>query len=314
MINKLFFTTAVFVLPTLLLAQPEYPFKTGKISANGIEFTYLEDGNGPLIIAFHGFPDLPRTFRHQIRALANEGYRVVAPYMRGYAPTDTPESASYHAAILVQDVLALIDAFGENQVILIGHDWGASAVYGAAIMAPKRVSKLIVMSVPAGPNFDNAFISNPVQQRRSWYMFFFQMPWAEVAVRDNNFDFIERLWQDWSPGWQFPQSEMDSVKTTLQKPGVLTAALKYYRHTIGGSELDSTLTEINNRRHIDPVQVPTLYLHGEKDGGFGVELTEGMEEAFLNRFEKHIIPNVGHFLHQENPEEVNKLIIEFLKE
>lgn len=249
-----------------------------------------------------------------MQALANAGYRVVAPYMRGYAPTEVPEGSPYAAAVLVQDALALIDAFGEEQAILMGHDWGASAVYGAAIMAPEKVSKLIVLSVPAGPVFDNAFLSNPVQQRRSWYMFFFQMPWAEIAVADNNFAFIDRLWQDWSPGWQYPVSEMDSVKTSLQKPGVLTEALNYYRHTIGGYELDSTLAEIDSRRRSSPVPVPTLYFHGEKDGGFGVELTERMEEAFSNRFEKHIIPEAGHFLHQERPDEVNRLIIEFLKE
>ncbi|MCK6618919.1 MAG: alpha/beta hydrolase [Calditrichia bacterium] len=300
--------------PAFLMAQSNPEYKTGRIHANGLNFAFLESGSGPLVLAFHGFPDLPRTFRHQMRALADAGYRVVAPYMRGYAPTDVPPEGSYAGAVLVQDVLALIDAFGEKPVILMGHDWGASAVYGAAIMAPEKVSKLIAIAVPRGPTANNSFIENPAQQRRSWYIFFFQMPWAEEAVAYDNFAFIERLWQDWSPGWQFPAAEMDSVKATFRKPGVLTAALNYYRHTFGDFQPDSALAIINSRRWSEPVPAPTLYLHGAKDGGFGVELTEGMEEVFANGLEKRIIADAGHFVHQEKYEEVNRLILAFLTE
>jgi pimeloyl-ACP methyl ester carboxylesterase len=311
-----YFTHGLIIvfLPLLSLAQSDFQFKAGKIAANELTFSYLEAGEGPLILAFHGFPDLPRTFRYQMQALADAGYHVVAPYMRGYAPTDVPTDGPYAAAALVQDVLALIDAFGQGSVILIGHDWGASAVYGAAIIAPEKVDKLIAFSVPRGPVADDAFITNPVQQRRSWYMFFFQMRWAEYAVQHDNFAFLDQLWRDWSPGYEIPLSEMDSIKTTFAKPGVLTAALNYYRHTMGAIELDSTLAKINERRWSEPVPVPTLYIHGANDGGFGVELTEGMETVFSNRFDKRIISGAGHFVHQEKPEEVNQLILEFLKE
>lgn len=301
------------LLPAQSNSQMSAEFKTGKIQANGLNFSFIELGEGPLVLAFHGFPDLPRTFRHQMRALSADGYRVVAPYMRGYAPTDVPPDGPYAGAALVQDVLALIDAFGEKPVILMGHDWGVSAVYGAAIMAPEKVSKLIAIAVPRGPAANNSFIENPAQQRRSWYIFFFQMPWAEEAVAYDNFALIERLWQDWSPGWQFPAAEMDSVKATFRKPGVLTAALNYYRHTFGDFEPDSALTIINSRRWSEPVPVPTLYLHGAKGGGLGVELTEGMEEAFTGGLEKRIIADAGHFVHQEKVEEVNQLILDFLK-
>ena len=298
--------------PAFLTAQTNSEFKIGQIEANGLSFSYLESGEGPLVLAFHGFPDLPRTFRYQMKALAAAGYRVVAPYMRGYAPTEVPPDGPYAGAVLVQDALALIEAFERSPVILMGHDWGASAVYGAAIMAPEKVSKLIAIAVPRGPAMNNSFIENPKQQRRSWYMFFFQMPWAEVAVTHDNFAFIERLWQDWSPGWQYPAAEMDSVKATLQKPGVLTAVLNYYRHTLGAFELDSALAEIDERRWSEPIRVPTLYIHGANDGGFGAELTEGMETAFANKFEIRIIPDAGHFVHQEKPGEVNRLVLDFL--
>jgi len=293
-------------------SQTSAEFKTGKIQANGLNFSFIEAGNGPLVLAFHGFPDLPRTFRHQMRALAAAGYRVVAPYMRGYAPTDVPVSGPYASAVLVQDALALIEAFGQKPVILIGHDWGTVATYGAAIMAPEKVGKLINIAIPRGPAMRSSFIANPQQQRRAWYIFFFQMPYAETAVKHNNFALIESLWQDWSPGWQYPAGEMDSVKATLRKPGVLKAALSYYRHTFGAFQLDSTLTRISDRQG-DPIPAPTLYIHGANDGGLGVELTEGMEAAFAGYFEKRIIPNAGHFVHQEKPDEVNKLILSFLK-
>jgi pimeloyl-ACP methyl ester carboxylesterase len=287
-------------------------FKTGTVQANGIRFSFLEMGEGPLVLCLHGFPDHARSFRHQLPALAAAGYRAVAPYLRGYAPTEVLPNGPYQAAALVRDTVALIDALGPGPAIVFGHDWGAVAAHGAAMIAAEKVKKLVTAAVPHGPAIFNAFVTSPEQQRRSWYMFFFQMPFAEDAVAYNNFAFLERTWQDWSPGWSYPQEEMDSLKETFGKPGVLQAALGYYRHTLNPAHHVSALESIQNRLFADPIQVPTLYFHGEKDGCIGVELSEGMEGLFPQGLQKAVIPGAGHFVHQEKPDQVNRILLEFL--
>ncbi|MEE2778802.1 MAG: alpha/beta hydrolase [Acidobacteriota bacterium] len=285
-------------------------FRTGVVGANGVTFHYLEVGEGPTVLALHGFPDHARSYRHQMPALAEAGYRVVAPYLRGYAPTENPEGDYFGVPALAADAVALANALSAEPVVLVGHDWGAAAAHVAAAMSPQTFSKLITMAVPYGPAFTQSLVASPEQQRRSWYMFFFQLPFAEVAVGLDDFAFIERLWRDWSPGWDFPQGEMDSLKRTLGKPGVLTAALTYYRHTFNPPPNAPTLEEVTTPQQI---QVPTLYLHGRDDGCIGAELAEGMDSFFDEGLEKVIVDGAGHFVHQEQPKEVNRLILEFLE-
>ncbi len=167
----------------------------GSIEANGLTFHYLEAGTGPLVLALHGFPDHARSYRHQMPALAAAGYRVVAPYLRGYAPTEIPQGGYFGVPALAADAVALARALSDEPVVLIGHDWGAAAAHAAAVMAPERFSKLITIAVPYGPAFTTALVTSAEQQRRSWYMFFFQLPFAEAAVALDDFAFIERLWR-----------------------------------------------------------------------------------------------------------------------
>lgn len=283
-------------------------FRTGVVEANGLTFHYLEAGEGPLILALHGFPDHAPSYRRQLTALAEAGYRVVAPYMRGYAPTVTPEGAFFGVSALAEDAVALAEALSDDPVVLIGHDWGAIAAHAAAAAAPEKFSKLITMSVPYG-KLGPSFVNNPEQQRRSWYVFYFQLPIADTAVPLNDFAFIERLWQDWSPGWKYPPEELASVKATLSKPGVLAGALNYYRHAFNPPD-DAPKKDEGKHPNIG---VPTLYIHGRNDGCIGVELTDGLEEFFDGEFKLLIIDGAGHFVHQERPEEVNRAIIKFLK-
>ena len=285
--------------------------KTGVVEANGITFHYLEAGEGPTVLALHGFPDHAHSYRYQMPALAAAGYRVVAPFMRGYSPTEIPEGGYFGVPALAQDAVALAEALSDEPVVLIGHDWGAAAAHTAAAMAPERFSKLITIAVPYGPAFTTSLVTSPEQQRRSWYMYYFQLPFSDQAVALNDFAFIERLWRDWSPGWDFSRSEIDSLKETLAKPGVVTAALSYYRHTFNPPADAPDLAQVTAAQQI---QVPTLYLHGRDDGCIGAELSEGMEEFFDKGLEKVIIDGAGHFVHQERPEEVNRLILDFLEE
>jgi len=288
-------------------------FKTGSVTANGLRFATLEAGDGPLALCLHGFPDHARSFRHQLPALAAAGYRAVAPFMRGYAPTEIPANGVFQTAALAQDAVELIAALGYSSAVLFGHDWGAVAAYGAAILAPERVTKLVTAAVPHGPGVLDAFITNYDQQRRSWYMFFFQMPFADAAVPHDDFRFLERIWQDWSPGWSYPAAEMEALKATFRTPGVLQAALGYYRCTLNPALQDPTLMETQMRISMSPVDVPALYLHGARDGCIGAELAAGMDALFPRGLRTETIADAGHFLHQERPEEVNRVVLEFLR-
>ncbi len=287
-------------------------FRQGRVRANGLTFATLEAGDGPLVLCLHGFPDHARSFRHQLPALAAAGYRAVAPFMRGYAPTDVPLDGPYQSAALAEDAAALIEALGYQRAVLFGHDWGAVAAYGAAVLAPERVSRLITAAVPHGTAFPTALLTNYEQQRRSWYMFFFQTPFADMAVPFDDYRFIDRLWADWSPAWQAPKDEMAALKDTFRQAGVVAAALAYYRETLNPAQQRPRLAELQARVSTAPISVRTLYFHGARDGCVGVELLAGMEQLFPQGLDTVIVPDAGHFVHQEQPEVVNARILEFL--
>ncbi|MEO8603018.1 MAG: alpha/beta hydrolase [bacterium] len=287
-------------------------FRQGEVRANGLRFATLEAGDGPLVLCLHGFPDHARSFRHQLPVLAAAGFRVVAPYMRGYAPTDAPADAPYQGAALAEDAAALIAALGYDDAIVFGHDWGALAAYGAAILAPQRVRRLITAAVPHGPALPTAFLTSYEQQRRSWYMFFFQTPLAEMALAHNDFRFLERLWSDWSPGWTWPADEMAALKQTFSQPGVVEAALSYYRHSLNPQLQRPELAVQQARIQMESVPVSTLYVHGAQDGCIGIELLDGMQDVFPAGLEILVVPDAGHFVHQERPDVVNTKLLEFL--
>jgi pimeloyl-ACP methyl ester carboxylesterase len=286
--------------------------RRGEVRANGLRFATLEAGDGPLVLCLHGFPDHARSFRHQLPALAAAGFRAVAPFLRGYAPSDVPADGPYQSAALAQDAAALIEALGHERAAVFGHDWGAVAAYGAAILAPQRVARLVTAAVPHGPALGAAFLTSYAQQRRSWYMFFFQTPLAEMAVAHDDFAFLEHLWTDWSPGWSWPAEEMAALKETFAQPGVLAAALGYYRHTFNPALQRPELAVAQGLTQLEPISVTSLYFHGARDGCIGVELAEGMEAFFPAGLTKVIVPDAGHFVHQERPDAVNAALLEFL--
>lgn len=287
--------------------------KASTIAARGMTFHTLEEGEGPLVLCLHGFPDSLRSFRHQLPALAAAGYRAVAPAMRGYAPTGAAPDGRYQTAALGLDAVALIEALGYDDAVVFGHDWGALAAYGAALAAPHRVRKLVAAAVPYGAQVSAAFMSSYDQQRRSWYMFFFQTPFADVALAHDDYAFIERLWQDWSPGWRYPREEMEALKAVFREPGVASAALGYYRAMFDPSLQDPALADLQNRMMLAPIDVPALMLHGADDGCMGAELVDGMGAFFPRGLRTEIVPGTGHFLHQEDPARINALVLDFLR-
>jgi pimeloyl-ACP methyl ester carboxylesterase len=205
------------------------------------------------------------------------------------------------------DALALIEALGYPRAHLVGHDWGASAAYAAANMGPDRIDRLVTMAVPYGPQVSAAFLMDGDQQRRSWYMFFFQLDLASLAVPMNDYALIDRLWAEWSPGFSLPEADRLALKQMFAQPGVLDQTLTYYR------QLFSTSPPAGVNLG-GPISAPTLYIHGLNDGCMGASLTKGMANRFTGGFRLELIDGAGHFLHLEQPRRVADLITDFLGE
>ena len=282
------------------------------VAANGLEFPILEAGEGLLVLCLHGFPDHARSWTPLLRRLADQGYWAVAPTMRGYWPDGAAPDGRYGGSALGQDVLALIAALGRDTAHLVGHDIGARAAYSAASLEPDRIGKLVALAVPYGPRLLTAFVADGDQQRRSWYMFYFQTPLAELSVPLEDFAFIDRLWREWSPSYVLPDGERALLKASLAKPGVLTQAFGFYRQLFGAPPEDPAIQDLEARAN-GPINVPSLYLHGAEDGCMAAYLSEGMEALFSRGLEREIVPRAGHFLHLERPDEVGTRILGFLE-
>jgi pimeloyl-ACP methyl ester carboxylesterase len=287
-----------------------------RVTANGIDFAYLEDGprDGPLALCLHGFPDHAPTWQHLMPELAAAGFHVVAPWLRGYAPTGLAPDGNYQTASLALDALALADELGgDRDAVLIGHDWGAIAAYNAVGHRPERFSKLVVMAVPHQAALMARFLSTPAQLKRSWYIFFFQNPLAEFIVPGDNFAIIDMLWHDWSPGHVPAHEFMAALKETLGADGSIAAAISYYRFMLGTTPPNPDLDTVQAAGN-GPTPVPSLYLHGADDGCMGAELVveSELQPFFPAGLELEIVPASGHFLHLDQPEAVNRKIVEFL--
>ena len=282
------------------------------VDANGLRFAALAAGpaNGPLALCLHGFPDAAPTWRHLLPALGDAGFRAVAPWMRGYAPTAVPADGRYQMGAVVADAEALHEALGgDDRAVLIGHDWGAVAAYGIASYEPSRWRRVVTAAVPPAPAVGAGLLSYD-QLKRSFYIWLFQTPLAEFAVAANDLEFIDRLWADWSPGYD-AADDLPAVKDALRDPANLAAAIGYYRAAVGTTPPDAALEREQAALAQTPPQ-PTLYLHGERDGCMGVELAAAAGDFLAPGSRVEIVADTGHFLHVERPDVVNRLVLDWV--
>lgn len=268
------------------------------VAANGLEFRYLTAGQGPLALLLHGFPDTAQTWRHLLPALADAGFHAVAPWTRGYAPTQVPSDGDYRVSTLAADANALHEALGGGpDAVLVGHDWGAITAYGAAALEPTRWRRVVTMAVPP-PAVASAAFFDYAQLKRSFYVHLFQTGLAELVAGADDLAFIDNLWRDWSPSYD-GRDDLVHVKESLRAPENLAAAIGYYRAMFAGGALGDS-----------PPQ-PTRYLHGADDGAFLADRVLESKAHLSAESDVQVLPGVGHFLHLERPDEVNKLVIDW---
>jgi pimeloyl-ACP methyl ester carboxylesterase len=270
---------------------------TKQIDANGLRFAYFEEGTGPLVLLAHGFPDTAHTWDDVRPALARAGYRAVSPFMRGYAPTAIPTDAAYDADTLGRDLAALVEALGETRAVVVGHDWGASAAYSAAGIAPKRVELLVTLAIP----HPASVLPTPQTLWALRHFFYLRTKGAPTKVRDGNFAYLDALVRRWSPKWNVPEGETDAVKKVFRDPACLDAALGYYR------ALRPWIPAGQRRK----VTVPAVCFSGEDDI-LGPKAFERARSRFLAGYEVVHMPG-GHFMHREHPDRFASELLAALK-
>ncbi len=268
-------------------------------------FAYLASGEAgaPLVVCLHGFPDHAGTFRDLLGALSAAGFRAVAPWLRGYAPSTL--AGPYTMSRIVDDLLELADALSPGvPVHVVGHDWGAVATWYALGRAPERFGRAVTIAVPHLLAFLENVRRHPRQLRRSWYMALFQIPWvAERAVARDHFALIHRLWRDWSPGFVPDADHMHDLERCLAES--MPAPIEYYR---AARRRDREL-----ERATRAIRVPVLYLHGKNDGCVGPELCEGQARFMDAELRVEVLEGVGHFLHLEAPRKTAELVVEWFR-
>ena len=270
------------------------------IEANGLRFAYLEKGAGPLVLLFHGYPATARSYDAVQSRLAEAGYRAVSVYMRGYAPSARAEDYSVRA--LGRDVIALIDAFGAEKAVIVGHDWGASAVYEAAFVAPEKVEKVIGLVVPHPRAIDEEFSV----LRDAPHFLYYQSPFAERLIWSRDFQHIRDIYALWSPTYEPPERVMQDVLATFRAPGAIEAALGYYHALVRNGEENRELSAAGE------ITVPALVVAGDRDGAARPALFDRAASAFKGGYRFEVLAGVGHFPQLEAPDRLSGLILDFI--
>lgn len=288
------------------LAEVSLDIKHEFIEANGIRFHYVTAGKGPLVILLHGFPEFWYGWRHQIPALA-EHFQVVAPDLRGYGQTERPIGVqAYSPRILADDIAALVHGLGHEKAHIVGHDWGGGVAWNVARNHPEVVDRLVVLNCPHPAIFGQKLRNSWKQIKKSWYIFFFQIPYLpEMMFKTNLKKMVEKVFVKSARNKNiFTDNDLEQYRAALEKPGALTAALNYYRAVFRSPEKKSSLKK--------QISAPTLLIWGEDDMALGKELTYNMEPLFSGNFLIEYVPNCSHWVNEEKPDLVNQLLIDFL--
>jgi pimeloyl-ACP methyl ester carboxylesterase len=276
---------------------------------NNVRLHWVEMGDGPLVVLLHGFPEFWYEWRHQLPALAAAGFRAVAPDLRGYNLSEKPKGvAPYRAAVVTEDVAALIRFLGAERAHVAGHDWGGVIAWNLALRHPERVDRLAVINAPH-PAIFRRELRRPRQFFRSWYAAFFQLPLLpEAMLRAGNARALENVLRRSANPGSYTDDDVARYKEAMARPGALTAALNYYRAF--GRSIFRSGGAAASRETIDR---PTLVIWGEKDSALNLHNLDGLERYVPGvRIER--LPDATHWVPADAPNRVSELLIGFFRE
>lgn len=267
------------------------------IEANGLKHFVVDEGSGPAVVLIHGFPDSADLWRNQVPALVDAGFRVIAPDLRGLGDSDKPEGVQNYVILnAMADVRAIMDELGVERAHVVGHDFGAGVAWVTAIAQPERVEKLVVLSVGHPGTFNRPVFK---QMQMSWYTFFFQFEGiAETVLMRDNWSLF-REWLSSSP-------DRERSIEAMSRPGALTAGLSWYRANIRPEVWGIEIP-------FPEVSAPTMGIWGSEDFALSEEQMTDSVQYLAGEWRYERIDGAGHWFMLEKPDEVNALLLDFLK-
>jgi len=311
---------AVTILPERAFAQRSVPRAVKHIRTGVLEMAYEESGPeaGYPILLLHGFPYDPRAFDETAPALAAAGYRVIVPYLRGYGETRFLSPAAMRSgqqAAIGRYVLDFMDALKIPNAVLVGFDWGGRAACVVSALWPERVRGLVscngytIQDIAA-----SAKPASPEQENRLWYQYYFHTERGRAGLQANRHDFCKLLWRLWSPSWKFDDATYDATAVSFNNPDFVDVVIHSYRHRFGYAPGDPALqsVEVSLAKH-PVISVPTIVLQGGADGVNSVAGSAPQDRLFTGRFERRLIPGIGHDVPQEAPMETTRAALDLLK-
>lgn len=275
------------------------------LAIGGQTWRYADSGEGPAVLLFHGFPDTPQSYAGIARSLNEAGYRTILPYLRGYHPVTLVPGRPYDALHLAEDVIGLLDALGLESAVLVGHDWGATLIWGAAALAPDRVDAIVPIAIPHPRTLKPKTLLQTLGLLIiARHFLYFRTPWAEAGTRRRDFEYIDTLYQRWAPRWSGAEREaaLARAKEAFARAEVLAAALDYYRAI--GSKVD--------RRVLAPIQCSGLMVAGAEDFGGHLGPYRKSQGFLGGGAELLVVPGAGHWPHREAESEFTEELIRFL--
>jgi pimeloyl-ACP methyl ester carboxylesterase len=283
------------------------PATSHHVNVRGVRLHVVSAGpaNGPLAILLHGFPECWYSWRHQIPALAGAGYRVVAPDQRGYNLSEKPAQVqAYQTDLLTADIRTLIQVWGYEQAVVIGHDWGGVVAWKLAMDYPGAVQKLVVMNAPHPVSFARELRRSWEQRLKSWYALFFQIPWLPETLLAFSPPASARLFfrRTAVRRQAFSDSDLEVMAVAMAQPGAMRSMIHWYRAAL----------RYPSAHENKVITTPTLLIWAEDDVALGKPLTLGLEE-WVPKLIVHDIPNCGHWVQNEAAVEVNEQMLAFLQ-
>jgi pimeloyl-ACP methyl ester carboxylesterase len=271
-------------------------------------------GDAPLVVLLHGFPEFWYAWRHQLDALADAGYKVVAPDLRGYNRSAQPTGvANYTPETLVGDVRGLVEHLGYAQADIVGHDWGGAIAWETAIRDPDLVRRLGILNAPNPEAYRDLLKRSPEQLLKSWYVFLFQVPWVpERLLMADDYRVVEEMLTETAAPGAFSEQEVQRYKDAMARSGDMSGPVNYYRAIARETVRDEILSLLPDPVERDgTVDVPTLVVWGEQDQALSVKLLDGLDEWVPDlRIER--LPNASHWVQADAPEDVNDVLLDFL--